>query len=569
MIIIKAKIFLWAVSSLLALTASAVFAQGNASLEAEMNYKTNTVELTYNSPLEYPSYISVVMTDSDVTEPQITDYIRIAEGECTANGTVMIPISIGSDIADGVYKFFASASGYDALNGEAQTEIKIIGSSSSNAILEEINRAPQNGVANLVYNKTSEILGLEEIENSSRLDLYIYNIIQKDFNGKFNDLYDVKSAWIYANMLYDLSSMDVTAIPEFLNENNDIAGLDLTNEDYQKQTEETCRIIRVQCGKTDGISCINEFRDGFVEAVAVAMINKSAVSEKDTYFKKYTLELGISDLMARYYKLDALKVARQFDNAGLNSAQEVRDKFKSVINSMEANSGSSGGTGSSGGSGGSGGSGSSSSLSGRPSTNTGTTVSQPQTDTEYLFTDVSDSHWAIESIKALKTMNIIDGYDDGSFKPDKEVTREEFVKLIAAACDISTDGAECDFSDVSAGDWFYPYVAAVNAAEIVTGIDENTFGTGQNIKRQDAAVILDRMLIKFGVLSEYESQTSIFNDSDAISDYALQSVGRLTDTGIINGIDGSFEPMQPVSRAQASKMIYSCMKYRSEGGTAQ
>ena len=53
-----------------------------------------------------------------------------------------------------------------------------------------------------------------------------------------------------------------------------------------------------------------------------------------------------------------------------------------------------------------------------------------------------------------------------------------------------------------------------------------------------------------------------FSDADTIGDYAFNSVLKLSDAGIINGIDGGFAPHEPVSRAQAAKLIYESLEYR-------
>ena len=99
----------------------------------------------------------------------------------------------------------------------------------------------------------------------------------------------------------------------------------------------------------------------------------------------------------------------------LNSAQEVYSRFDSTIKALSA-----GQTGTSGGGGG--GSGSNGfSLSGSPTVS----ISEASAVEEVEFTDLDSSHWAYEAVRALKNINVISGYSDGSFMPEKEVTREE------------------------------------------------------------------------------------------------------------------------------------------------
>ena len=86
--------------------------------------------------------------------------------------------------------------------------------------------------------------------------------------------------------------------------------------------------------------------------------------------------------------------------------------------------------------------------------------------------------------------------------------------------------------------------------------DMDLFG---KITRQEAAVILDRILTLFGAASG--SAAAEFADSEEIAAWATEGVNRLTKCGIISGIDGSFCPADAVTRAQAAQMIFGCMQY--------
>ena len=72
------------------------------------------------------------------------------------------------------------------------------------------------------------------------------------------------------------------------------------------------------------------------------------------------------------------------------------------------------------------------------------------------FSDI-DGHWAEETIIKFKDKNIISGYPDGTFKPDKSVTRAEFAKIITEAFDLQTKSV-LNYDDVGAENWYYPYL---------------------------------------------------------------------------------------------------------------
>lgn len=170
-----------------------------------------------------------------------------------------------------------------------------------------------------------------------------------------------------------------------------------------------------------------------------------------------------------------------------------------------------------------------------------------------LFTDVDGGHWAYLFVQDMAIKGIVNGKGNRNFEPESAVTREEFVKMIAAAkgLDLNVDGVANPFSDVSEGQWYYPYVLAAYREGMITGISADTFGTGQKIARQDAAVMLARVLS-----AKDTNGTELFSDDAQISGYAKDSVYALSKLGIIGGMgDGTFQPNGMTTRAQAAKIL--------------
>lgn len=526
---------------------------GAASLNAAMNYESNTAELVYTSDLAYPAYITAVMTKGDITEPTADDYLQVGEALCGAGESTVIEMKISPDIEDDEYKFFAVAGGKDAIGSEAQDSLEIIGKTTIDNIIKEVNGCGEKGISEKIYSTLGAVLKLDA-GVSAKKDGYIYETRKADYSNAFVNLNDIRNAWVMSDVLIALEGAQVTEFAELLAQNNELFGLSLDNEDFVRFGDETCRILKAMLSKGD-IKSKSAMLKKFNEAVAVAAINKSDVKERGKYFEKYAEVLGISQLMNAYKKLDSLKFARQFENAAFNDAAAVYSKFDSTIKSMSNSGGNGGGSGGGGNSGGN----SSFNLSGAPGT-----VPQDKTpqNTE-SFTDIDSSHWAYESVLKLKGMNIINGYSDGSFAPDKEVAREEFVTMIVLAFGYEKTENAPEFSDVSDTDWFYKYVMAAAANNIISGIGDGSFGAGNSITRQEAAVILDRILTSLGTERNAAEDTADFADADTIGEWAAQSAKRLAAEGIISGIDGNFAPASPVTRAQAAKLIYGCMQYVS------
>ena len=168
---------------------------------------------------------------------------------------------------------------------------------------------------------------------------------------------------------------------------------------------------------------------------------------------------------------------------------------------------------------------------------------------KYSFSDIAEVEWATEAIEALTAKGIINGVGDRKFDPQGTVTREQFVKMLCVALGL-TEEAEITFADVAGDDWSAPYIKKAVKAGLISGVDENTFGYGVGISRQDIAVILHRTI-------KDTTGTAQFADNAEIADYAKDAVGALSGLKILNGFeDGSFKPNASCTRAQAAVIIY-------------
>ena len=95
-----------------------------------------------------------------------------------------------------------------------------------------------------------------------------------------------------------------------------------------------------------------------------------------------------------------------------------------------------------------------------------------------FFGDVPANHWAYGYIKNMFEQNIVSGRTAKEFAPDAPVKREEFVKIMALALKLSLNNSASSFTDVEAGSWYQPYVAAAVDAGLVNGVSGDAFGVG-------------------------------------------------------------------------------------------
>lgn len=175
----------------------------------------------------------------------------------------------------------------------------------------------------------------------------------------------------------------------------------------------------------------------------------------------------------------------------------------------------------------------------------------------YVFDDLDSVSWARDAICKLAEMDVLRGKEYKLFYPNDNITREEFVKMLAVAYKLDSENRTAKFADMNADDWFMPYVAAALENGIVKGVSDDMFGTGQNITRQDLAVMAYNAALKAEVKFS-DDNVQKFSDDGEISDYAKAAVYALKSQDVINGIDGkNFAPQDTATRAEAAKILYS------------
>lgn len=114
------------------------------------------------------------------------------------------------------------------------------------------------------------------------------------------------------------------------------------------------------------------------------------------------------------------------------------------------------------------------------------------------YTDVGENSEVYEAVSFLSDMKIISGYNDGTFKPYKTLTRAEFAKLIVMIHDKETEAqfnsVTSSFKDVAQGAWYVGYVNYISQKQIINGYSDGTFRPDKEITYAEAVTILCRIL---------------------------------------------------------------------------
>ena len=187
-----------------------------------------------------------------------------------------------------------------------------------------------------------------------------------------------------------------------------------------------------------------------------------------------------------------------------------------------------------------------------------TPIANPSIEPTASFTDIGDFEWAATAIEVLVDRGVINGVGDKLFNPGGNIKREELVKMCVLAFGLLDDEAVNDFADVEDDAWYSPYVSSAKQSGIIEGVGDQIFGVGQDITRQDLAVILHRCWTLFFAGGKASAiGDAAFDDFDSIAEYAREAVSFFAENKIINGVgDNRFAPANAATRAEAAKIIF-------------
>lgn len=163
-----------------------------------------------------------------------------------------------------------------------------------------------------------------------------------------------------------------------------------------------------------------------------------------------------------------------------------------------------------------------------------------------------DEHWASEQITEWIDLGFIEGYEDGSFKPDNSITRAEFATLTNKALDV-TETAPVEFADVTESDWYYDEIAKAVAQGYLSGYEDGTVRPNDQITRAEAAAVIAKALDLSG---EDITNLDEFTDANAIADWAKPYISLVLNNDLMGGYpDGSFKATNNITRAESVTLL--------------
>lgn len=160
----------------------------------------------------------------------------------------------------------------------------------------------------------------------------------------------------------------------------------------------------------------------------------------------------------------------------------------------------------------------------------------------------TQGHWAGSVLAKWESQALISGYEDGTIRPDHEISRAEFVALVNRVAGYQAAGNAITFSDVKAGDWYAGQVAIAVNEGYIGGFEDNTFRPNDSVTRAQAAAIIARIKN----LPSDTARANQFADAAATPDWAKGVVGAVANAGYMIGDEANrFNAEKALTRAEA------------------
>ncbi|MFC5699709.1 NEAT domain-containing protein [Cohnella faecalis] len=168
------------------------------------------------------------------------------------------------------------------------------------------------------------------------------------------------------------------------------------------------------------------------------------------------------------------------------------------------------------------------------------------------FSDTG-SHWAIREINRAVQLGIVSGFKDGSFRPNQNITRGELITIVSQALKLEGDVSESDFRDLEQiPAWARKHAVLASKLGLISGYEDGTFRAGKSITRVELAIII----AKAAGLELKDDARLTFADAGNIPEWARKSIAAAVEAGLIKGKGNNrFDPNAPATRAEAVTLV--------------
>ncbi len=177
-----------------------------------------------------------------------------------------------------------------------------------------------------------------------------------------------------------------------------------------------------------------------------------------------------------------------------------------------------------------------------------------------------EGHWAQEIVNDMGSRMVIEGTGSGTFSPDRDITRAEFAAIVVRGLGLNLDKVTTPFADVAASDW---YAGAVNAAYeygLIDGFKDGKFRPNDEITREQALLIIAKAMAITGLKEKLPAKSvdtllKGYTDNSSVSGWARSGVADSVQAGIVTGRNGmTLAPKAYMTRAEVAAIVSRLLK---------
>ena len=178
------------------------------------------------------------------------------------------------------------------------------------------------------------------------------------------------------------------------------------------------------------------------------------------------------------------------------------------------------------------------------------------------FSDVKN-HANKAAIEALASRGIINGMGQGTFMPNKTMTRAEFAAIVTRALGLAAKDTKA-FTDVPSSKWYAGYIGTANSSGIVNGVGSGKFNPDGTITRQEAAAMVARAAKLCGLDTAMDAAATKdmlaqFGDYRSVASWAKKPMAFCYSVNILDQSDLNIEPTKAILRCEIAQMLYNML----------
>lgn len=181
------------------------------------------------------------------------------------------------------------------------------------------------------------------------------------------------------------------------------------------------------------------------------------------------------------------------------------------------------------------------------------------------FSDV-EQHWSKDAVNDMGSRMVISGIGNGLFSPDRDITRAEFAAIIVRGLGLKPQSGASQFSDVKQEAWYNDAIRTAHAYGLIGGFEDGTFRPNDKITREQVMVIIAKAMEITKLQGATPEQTpdlilQTFADADKVSNWAKNGAADSIQAGIVSGRgNNDLAPKAFVTRAEVALILKRLLK---------